>query len=184
MVQRNAWFDNGYEFMSTIQGSRRFQRLRLFFHISRLLIALRHICRVFEGLGFRVRLTHLVLGLRCSSPGSHFRVCDGDIASHLQRHTREHFCPNVLESTELSAVPAEVDAKTSVPRFGPIHRDAHEPCHANRFGPVSGSLVASPPISLAPLCSLLPVWPSPRRPWPPPRSLQHRRSTGEKGFRG
>ena len=29
--------------------------------------------------------------------------------------------------------------------------------HAHRFGPVSGSLVASPPFSLAPLCSLLPV---------------------------
>ena len=45
-------------------------------------------------------------------------------------------------------------------------------------------LFASPPISFAPLCSLLPVWPSPRRPWPPPRSLQHRRSIGQKGFRG
>ena len=36
-------------------------------------------------------------------------------ASHLQRTTREHFDPNVLESTEVSAVPAEVvDAKTGV----------------------------------------------------------------------
>ena len=70
------------------------------------------------------------------------------------------------------------------PRFGPIHHDAHEPCHANRFGLVSCSLVASLPLSLALLCSLLPVWPSPRRPWPPPRSLQHRRSIGQKGIRG
>ena len=36
-------------------------------------------------------------------------------ASHLQRSTREHFEQNVLESTEESAVPAEVvDAKTAV----------------------------------------------------------------------
>ena len=36
-------------------------------------------------------------------------------AFHLQRTTREHFDPNVLESTEVSAVPAEVvDSKTSV----------------------------------------------------------------------
>ena len=36
-------------------------------------------------------------------------------SSHLQRTTREHFDPNVLGSTEVSAVPAEVvDAKTGV----------------------------------------------------------------------
>ena len=36
-------------------------------------------------------------------------------ALHLQRTTREHFVPAVLESTEVSAVPAEVvDAKTGV----------------------------------------------------------------------
>ena len=32
VVQRNAWFDSGYKFMSTIQGTRRFQRLQLFPH--------------------------------------------------------------------------------------------------------------------------------------------------------
>ena len=49
-------------------------------------------------------------------------------------------------------------------RFGSVHHDAHEPCHANRFGAVSSSLVAAPPFSFAPLCSLLPVLPSLRRP--------------------
>ena len=32
VVQHNAWFDSGYKFNSTIQGTRRFQRLRLFPH--------------------------------------------------------------------------------------------------------------------------------------------------------
>ena len=36
-------------------------------------------------------------------------------SSHLQRTTREHFDPNVLGSTEVSAVPAKVvDSKTGV----------------------------------------------------------------------
>ena len=35
-------------------------------------------------------------------------VTETDHASHLQRTTRGHFDPNVLESTEVSAVPAEV----------------------------------------------------------------------------
>ena len=39
-------------------------------------------------------------------------------------------------------------------------------------------------VLLCPLCSLLPVWPSPRRPWQPPRSLQHSWGAGEKAVRG
>ena len=47
VVQRNAWFDNGYKFMSTIQGTRRFNGCS-YFHTSLLLIAVRHASRWFE----------------------------------------------------------------------------------------------------------------------------------------
>ena len=36
---------------------------------------------------------------------------------------------------------------------------------------------------LPPQCSRLPVWPSPRRPWPPPRSVQQSWGVGQKGVR-
>ena len=60
-------------------------------------------------------------------------------ASHLQRTTREHFDPNVLESTEVSAVPAgvplfqEIQGTMEVPQDQYIDRivDVSVCCNTN-----------------------------------------------------
>ena len=45
---------------------------------------------------------------------SHFWVCDGDIASHLQRRLREQFFRNCVGVDRVVCDPSCVDAKTSV----------------------------------------------------------------------
>ena len=50
-------------------------------------------------------------------------------------------------------------AITVAPRFGLVHCDAHEVSHRIASEPLVAALLSSP----CPLCSFLPVWPSPRR---------------------
>ena len=48
----------------------------------------------------------------------------------------------------------------------PILSDAHSESVQNRLRREQGSRVASSPLAVALVCAILPVWPSPRRPWP------------------
>ena len=60
----------------------------------------------------------------------------------------------------------------------PIHRILRVGSRA-----VQSVVLETPPHASPPQCSRLPVWPSPRRHWPPPRSVQESWGAGQKGVR-
>ena len=66
--------------------------------------------------------------------------------------------------------------------FRPLHQSAHNA--RDLFRPSTISVVPAPssPPPSPPLCTLVPVWPSTRQPWPPPISVLEGGSLGAQGL--
>ena len=69
------------------------------------------------------------------------------------------------------------------PCVSPIHSLANPRDLKNGSRTVQSIALETPPHASPPQCSRLPVWPSPRRPWPQPRSVQQGWGVGQKGVR-
>ena len=65
----------------------------------------------------------------------------------------------------------------------PIHSPADPQDLKNGSRTVQSVALETPPHASPLQCSRLPVWPSTRRPWPPPRSVQQGWGVGQKGVR-
>ena len=68
------------------------------------------------------------------------------------------------------------------PCVSPVHSPANPQDLKNRSRTVRSVALETAPHASPPQCSRLPVWPSPRRPWPPPRSVQQGGELGKRGF--
>ena len=66
------------------------------------------------------------------------------------------------------------------PCVSPVHSPANPQDLKNGSRAVQSVALETPPHASLPQCSRLLVWPSPRRPWPPPRSVQQSWGVGQK----
>ena len=69
------------------------------------------------------------------------------------------------------------------PCVSPVHSPANPQDFKNRSRTAQSVALETAPHASPPQCSRLPVWPSPRRPWPPSRSVQQGWGVGQKGVR-